>query len=146
MTKIESVSSEIMNEINALKQNGLELLGIAPATEPHAIVAAITEYIRACRDTHSDLTEQQLYALGALLGCQYVQGLNWHWGSVVWDYDEENGAIGVLSPDNSLFTNPIGWVSEVVEGRSGVPFMLSYNMIADNQTPVFDPGSATSLY
>lgn len=65
---------------------------------------------------------------------------------MVWNCDEDNGAIGVLNHDNSLFNNPIGWVGNIMESEGGVPFMLSYNMIAANQTPVFDPGSATGLY
>ena len=72
-----------------------------------------------------ELAHEQVYALGALLGNQYVLGLQWHWGSVVWDRDEENGAIGVLNHDNSLFNNPIGWVGKIMEDEGGVPLMLS---------------------
>jgi len=92
------------------------------------------------------MNDDEIYALGALLGCQYVKGLNWHWGSAVWDYDEENGAIGVLSQDDSLFNNPIGWIGKVLDSPGGTPFLLSYNMIIAHQIPVFEPGSATPIY
>ncbi len=52
----------------------------------------------------------------------------------------------MLSPDESLFNNPIGWVSQIAESGGGVPFMLSYNMILANQVPLFERGSATGLY
>lgn len=89
---------------------------------------------------------QAVFALGALIGAQYVRGLGWHWGDVTWDGDPDSAAVGVLSPDESLFNNPIGWVSQIAESGGGVPFMLSYNMILANQVPLFERGSATGLY
>lgn len=81
-----------------------------------------------------------------MIGAQYVRGLGWHWGDVTWDGDPDSAAVGVLSPDESLFNNPIGWVSQIAESDGGVPFMLSYNMILANQVPLFERGSATGLY
>jgi len=146
MAEIRDIPQDVAVEVEALSNAGMELLGLPPDSTPEAIVAALTEFIRTCKAAHAELGDEQVYALGALLGCQYVLGLQWHWGSVVWDHDEENGAIGVLNHDNSLFNNPIGWVGKIVEAEGGVPFMLSYNMIAANQAPVFDPDSATGLY
>lgn len=146
MAEIKEVPNEVKDEIESLIKQGISLLNISTNMEPKDVVAAITDFIRVCKETQKKLTEEQLYAIGALLGCQYVKGLQWHWGCVVWDFDEENGAIGVLNADNSLFNNPIGWVSEIMNSDGGVPFMLSYNMIVANKVPVFEMNSATPLY
>ncbi|WP_027816327.1 hypothetical protein [Paraburkholderia bannensis] len=146
MAEIKPIPSDVNNEIAELAAIALTLLKLDAASKPEDIVAAITGFVRECKEKKSNIPDDEVFALGALLGCQYVRGLQWHWGSVVWDFDEKNGAIGVLNHDNSLFTNPIGWIDDVLKSDGGVPFMLSYNMIAANQTPVFEPDSATGLY
>ncbi|NIE62707.1 hypothetical protein [Burkholderia sp. Ax-1719] len=146
MAEIKPIPADVNNEIAELASIALTLLKLDSASQPEAVVAAITDFVRDCKDKRSPIPDDEVFALGALLGSQYVRGLQWHWGSVVWDFDEQNGAIGVLNHDNSLFTNPVGWVDQVLKSDGGVPFMLSYNMIVANQTPVFEPDSATGLY
>ncbi|MFB2637072.1 hypothetical protein ACE02P_03425 [Shewanella bicestrii] len=146
MAEINAIPDEIHKELEHLAEKGLALLSLTETTPPQEIVAAITELTRDYRANQRMMDDDVLYALGALLGWQYVRGLNWHWGSVVWDFDEANGAIGVLNQDNSLFNNPIGWMDNIMASEGGVPFMLSYNMIAAGQAPVFEPNSATGLY
>ena len=108
MVEINAISEEIQKELEQLAEKGLALLSLSETTPPQEIVAAITELTRDYRANQRLMDDDVIYALGALLGWQYVKGLNWHWGSVVWDFDEANGAIGVLNHDNSLFNNPIG--------------------------------------
>lgn len=146
MAEIKPIPADVDNEIAELASIALTLLKLDRASKPEIVVAAITEFVRECKEKNPTIPDDEVFALGALLGSQYVRGLQWHWGSVVWDGDEANGAIGVLNHDNSLFTNPIGWIAEVLKSEGGVPFMLSYNMIVANQTPVFEPNSATGLY
>lgn len=146
MAETTGISEEANSEIAALADSGLALLNL-PATEsPETVVAAITALARECKEGQRELPEEQAFALGALLGCQYVRGLGWHWASVAWDSNKENDAIGVLNSDNSAFNNPIGWMFQVMASDGGVPFMLSYNMIAEKKFPEFAPGSATPLY
>lgn len=146
MAEINAIPDEIHKELEHLAEKGLALLSLTETTPPQEIVAAITELTRDYRANQRMMDDDVLYALGALLGWQYVKGLNWHWGSVVWDFDEANGAIGVLNQDNSLFNNPIGWMDNIMASEGGVPFMLSYNMIAAGQAPVFEANSASGLY
>ncbi|MDH0448983.1 hypothetical protein ACE02D_18930 [Shewanella bicestrii] len=146
MAEINAISEEIHKELEHLAEKGLALLSLTETTPPQEIVAAITELTRDYRANQRMMDDDVLYALGTLLGWQYVRGLNWHWGSVVWDFDEANGAIGVLNQDNSLFNNPIGWMDNIMASEGGVPFMLSYNMIAAGQAPVFEANSASGLY
>ena len=119
MAEINPLSTDLQQQLADLQAQGLALLGVAADETPAQIVAAITDYVR---------------------------GLGWHWGDVIWDGDPDSAAVGVLSPDESLFNNPIGWVSQIAESGGGVPFMLSYNMILANQVPLFERGSATGLY
>ncbi|OES59117.1 hypothetical protein A7R81_17665, partial [Pseudomonas aeruginosa] len=142
MAEINPLSTDLQQQLADLQTQGLALLGVAADETPAQIVAAVTDYVRDAREQGRSLDDAAIFALGALLGAQYVRGLGWHWGDVTWDGDPDSAAVGVLSPDGSLFNNPIGWVSQIVEGDGGVPFMLSYNMILANQVPLFEPGSA----
>lgn len=146
MAEISKVPAELVDQIKVLSREGLALLGLTGDHAPADVVAAITERVRNCKATGKTLSEEEMYALGALLGNQYVEGQGWHWGDVVWDYDETTAAVGVLNHDNSLFINPIGWVAQVMESEGGVGFMLNYNMVSVHQVPVREPDSATGLY
>jgi hypothetical protein len=146
MAEIIPLSADLEQQLADLQQQGLELLQLAPDLPPHEVVAAITQYVRDAKAQQREVEDDAVFALGALLGRQFVEGLGWHWGDVTWDEDPDTAAIGVLNPDDSLFNNPIGWVSQALASEGGVAFMLSYNMILANETPVFEPGSATGLY
>ncbi|MDH0292379.1 hypothetical protein N7414_24935 [Pseudomonas sp. GD04087] len=146
MAVIIPLSAELQQQLEDLQQQALALLRLAPELPPHEVVAVITEYVRDAKAQRREVDDDAVFALGALLGRQFVLGLGWHWGDVTWDDDPDTAAIGVLNPDDSLFNNPIGWVSQALASEGGVAFMLSYNMIQANQTPVFEPGSATGLY
>ncbi|MDN6860356.1 hypothetical protein QO207_27520 [Pseudomonas sp. CAN2814] len=146
MAEIIPLSADIEQQLADLQQQGLALLQLAPELPPHEVVAAITQYVRDAKAQQREVDDDAVFALGALLGRQFVEGLGWHWGDVTWDNDPDSAAIGVLNPDDSLFNNPIGWVSQALGSDGGVAFMLSYNMIQANETPVFEPGSATGLY
>jgi hypothetical protein len=146
MAEISKVPAELAEELKVLSHQGLDLLSL---TQDHAsvdVVAAITERVRNCKASGRTLPEGEIFALGALLGSQYVEGQGWHLGDVVWDFDETTAAVGVLNHDNSLFINPIGWVAEVMESEGGVGFMLNYNMVSAHQVLVCEPDSATGLY
>lgn len=146
MAEINPLSTDLQQQLADLQAQGLALLGVAADETPAQIVAAVTDYVRDARAQGRSLDDEAVFALGALIGAQYVRGLGWHWGDVTWDGDPDSAAVGVLSPDESLFNNPIGWVSQIAESDGGVPFMLSYNMILANQVPLFERGSATGLY
>lgn len=146
MAEISKVPANLAEELEVLIHQGLGLLGLTQDHAPVDVVAAITERVRDCKANGTTLTEGEIFALGALLGSQYVAGQGWHWGDVVWDYDETTAAVGVLNHDNSLFINPIGWVAEVMESEGGVGFLLNYNMVSVHKVPVFEPDSATGLY
>ncbi|MEX5669308.1 hypothetical protein ABFV57_31065, partial [Pseudomonas neuropathica] len=88
MAEISKVPAGLAEELKVLSQQGLDLLSL---TQDHAsadVVAAITERVRDCKASGTTLPEGEIFALGALLGSQYVAGQGWHWGDVVWDFDE----------------------------------------------------------
>ncbi|UFH49349.1 hypothetical protein [Pseudomonas sp. KNUC1026] len=146
MAEVSKVPANLVEELSVLIDQGLGLLGLTQGHAPVDVVAAITEWIRNCKANGTPPSEGEIFALGALLGHQYVEGQGWHWGDVVWDFDETTAAVGVLNHDNSLFINPIGWVAEVAESEGSVGFLLNYNMVSAHQVPVCEPGSATGLY
>lgn len=146
MAEITKVPADLAEELSVLTEQGLDLLGPAQGHAPVEVVEAITERVRNFKANGTSLSESEIFALGALLGDQYVKGQGWHWGDVVWDFDETTAAVGVLNPDNSLFINPIGWMAEVLESEGGVGFLLAYNMVSVHQVPVCEPNSATGLY
>ncbi|VFT09812.1 Uncharacterised protein [Pseudomonas aeruginosa] len=117
MAEINPLSTDLQQQLADLQAQGLALLGVAADETPAQIVAAITDYVRDAREQGRSLDDEAVFALGALIGAQYVRGLGWHWGDVIWDGDPDSAAVGVLSPDESLFNNPIGWVSQIAEKR-----------------------------
>ncbi len=113
---------------------------------PKEIVIIITKYIRECIEKKINISESEMFEIGALLGCQYVKGLGWSWQSVDWNNNLDDGAIGVLNSNKALFNNPIGWVCQTMERAESVTFLLSYNMIESGKYPKLEPNSATPFY
>lgn len=76
MAEIREIPQGVAVEIEGLSRAGMELLGLSFSSKPEAIVAAITDFVRKCKTKHTELADEQVYALGALLGYQYVLGLH----------------------------------------------------------------------
>ena len=76
MAEIREIPQGVAVEIEGLSRAGMELLGLSFSSKPEAIVAAITDFVRKCKTKHTELVDEQVYALGALLGYQYVLGLH----------------------------------------------------------------------
>lgn len=146
MVQIREIPADVSIQINDLQKSARELLRISDEMSPKDIVTRITEYTRQCINQETIISDNDIYAIGALLGCQYVQGLGWSWKSVDWTDNPEDGAIGVLNEDKSMFNNPIGWVSKTLEESESVTFLLSYNMIEGKTYPKLEPNSATPFY
>lgn len=146
MVQIREIPSDVVVEIDILQKEACKMLNISDDISPKNIVTIITVYIRKCIDEKLTIAEDKIYAIGALLGCQYVKGLGWSWKSVDWNDSRNDGAIGVLNTDYSMFNNPIGWVSQTIKNSKSVTFLLSYNMIEAGKYPKFEPNSATPFY
>lgn len=146
MVKIKEIPSDVVEQIDTLQKEAYNILNISDNMSPKDIVSIITEHTRKCIEEKIEITDNEKYAIGALLGNQYVKGLGWVWKSVDWNENSEDGAIGVLNTDFSYFNNPIGWVSQTIENSKPVTFLLSYNMIKSKKYPKSEPNSATPFY
>jgi len=150
MVQIEAIDNELVVELERLSKKALEILSIDENSDPKDVINKIQDFVRAGKygllsadnyDKNSEIIE----ALGVLLGFQYVKGLNWHWKGVIWEYGGTE-TVGILSADNAVFNNPIGWVAKVLNPNDTVNFMLHYNMMAAGQSGNFPINSATAVY
>ncbi|PXB80751.1 hypothetical protein CW299_35570, partial [Pseudomonas aeruginosa] len=77
MAEINPLSTDLQQQLADLQAQGLALLGIAADETPAQIVAAVTDYVRDARAQGRSLDDEAVFALGALIGAQYVRGLGW---------------------------------------------------------------------
>ena len=146
MAKIKSVEDKTMSEIIEFEKHGLKMVSLKGNEEPKSIVAKINEFVSDTKEGNQRFSEDEILALGILLGWQYVKGLNWHWGEVIWGLDQASSAIGVLNEDNSLFNNPMAWMNNVLITEKVPNFMLNYNMVAAGNVPKGQPNEAMSFH
>ncbi len=146
MADIRIIDAETMDEIASFEARGKSLLGLSNVLPPHEMVQAITEHVRAIKAEGKSLDEDDVLALGILLGWQYVYGLGWHWREVVWDADEDNSAIGVLPKDNRLFINPMWWMNDTINTDRATNFMLNYNMVVAGNVPAAQADEAIGFH
>jgi len=146
MAETRDVDPETMSEIVSYEQKGLAILRIEQDVPPKEIVQTINEYVRKLKSEDRSLNDENTLALGCLLGWQYIRGFDWHWAEVVWDFDEDRSAIGVLPRDNSLFINPMWWMHDTLNRRDFTNFLLNYNMVAANNIPSARPDEAVGFH
>ena len=106
MAEINPLSTDLQQQLADLQAQGLALLGIAADETPAQIVAAVTDYVRDARAQGRSLDDEAVFALGALIGAQYVRGLGWHWGDVTWDGDRTAPPSACSAPTNRCSTTP----------------------------------------
>lgn len=125
MPTLETLPQDVRDEVVEVCEEAAALLGVPMDAEPGAIVDAIEARIRDDRA----VSEDEVVALGALLGEQYVRGLGWAWGVV--DYGDDR-VYSVVSADGRLANHPMRWLHEVVlDPDREIAFRLNYNMVAD---------------
>jgi hypothetical protein len=133
-------------DILAYLDQGARMIDASDQTPAADVVRAITEFAREAKSKGTKYSQDEILALGILLGQQYIAGHGWHWAEVVWDGDEENSAIGVLNSDESLFINPMWWANDVMNTDRAVNFMLNYNMVAAGNMPPGQPCEAVGFH
>jgi hypothetical protein len=146
MATVKSVPNDVALEVQQLQANAATLLNVNMTDPAKDIVTTITEWTRAQKDAKSMPDDDTIVALGVLLGEQYVRAFGWHWGEVTWDDDPDNSSTCVLSPNNSLSINPIGWVNAVYKERNSTNFLLNFNMVAAGKLPNAAANQAMSFH
>ncbi|WP_167078603.1 hypothetical protein [Massilia aquatica] len=148
MPQIRPLPLELASEIKEFQQIGADAIGIDQGAAPAEIVRMIKEKAAHVRAEGQVLDEDATVALGVLLGEQYVREFGWHWAHVNHedDGDDDNYFVCVLPADNSLSTNPIGWVSSVLSQETPNNILLHFNMVAANRVPPAAPGQALGYH
>lgn len=146
MAETSKLDQEVLDDLAHYTQSGHHIIGSDDTAAPEHIVNLITGYVRDLKARGEIPDEEEVLALGILLGAQYVRGFAWHWARVVWDGDEDNDAIGVLPADGSLFINPMWWMNDTLTTDRATNFMLNYNMVAANNVPPAEPGEAVGFH
>jgi hypothetical protein len=146
MAEIRPPDADLIAEIDENCTLAAKLLHVERDAVPKTIVAALTERVRDARATETAFDDDWIVPFGTLLGEQYVRGFGWHWGEVVWDGDEANASVCVLSPDNALSIQPIWWLDHVITEHRSVNFLLNYNMVEAGNVPPAAPNEAVGFY
>jgi hypothetical protein len=133
MAEIRALNEDMQSDLREYEADGLALLQLSPEAKPLGIVTRINEHARYLRAEGATLDQDDVLALGILLGWQYVRAHGWHWGQVFWDPD--TSAIGVLNRNNAWFINPMWWMNDVLSAARAPNFLLNFNMVAGNLPP-----------
>lgn len=148
MPDIRAASEDLLEEIRQFQAITADRLGINLADAPSSIVEKIKDQVSQLRDDGTELDEDSLAGLAVVLGEQYVRQFGWHWGEVNFkdDYDDAHYVACVLIPDHSVAIAPVWWISEILDGEKSNGILLNFNLVAANQVPVAEPGSALIIH
>ena len=133
MPDIQPLEEDLLQDLREYEADGLTLLQLDASAKPQTIVTRINERARQLKADGVTLAEDDVLALGILLGWQYLHAHGWHWASVAWDADTR--AIGVLNRNNAWFINPMWWMNDVLSAARAPNFLLNFNMVAGNLPP-----------
>lgn len=148
MPDIRPASADLLQEISQFQAITAGRLGINLQDAPVGIVEKIRDQVNEIKDDGVELDEDSLAGLAVVLGEQYVRQFGWHWAEVNFkdDYDDTHYVACVLISDDSLAIAPVWWISEILDGEKSNGILLNFNLVAANQVPVADPGSALIIH
>ncbi|KAB1656686.1 hypothetical protein F8O01_09875 [Pseudoclavibacter chungangensis] len=123
MPTIETLPADVRAEVADVCTDAAALLGVPLEAEPAVIVDAIEAHVSRDRDVSDDA----VVALGALLGEQYVRGLDWRWA--VLDYGDDT-VFSVVDPSGRFANQPMRWMLDVArDPEREIAFRLNYEMV-----------------
>lgn len=128
MTATRHIDVSTLNDYIEQMKRGLRTIGANDETPPEEIIAIISMHIDRIKADTSPHSPDDIFALGVLLGWQYVRGHDWHWREVVWQADAIE--IGVLPRDDSLFINPMWWIEKTLDDDQPCNFLDNYQLMA----------------
>lgn len=145
MPEVVGVEPELAEEIAERSAAGRALLLIEPAATPLQIVTEITGYVRRLQADACQLETDDLFALAALLGDQYVAAFRWQWAKVCGPAGGE-AFYGVLSPEHALAITPFWWVSHCLQGGEPAGFLRNFQRVAAGDLPPARPGQVLGFH
>jgi hypothetical protein len=122
---VESLTSAEETMFTEMAGRGALLLGPALENSPHTIVAAIDHYLS---QSDEDTSAEEISALAALLGEQYVRQFGWH--RVRLRYPDGEILEAVVDQDTTIGTTPTSWLNRLADDPDSVNILLSFNMLA----------------
>lgn len=146
MAQISKLDQDTLEEITRYAALGLQLLELPEQSAPIDVVMRIDTALRQVRQGDMGMLEEdQIIALGVLLGEQYVRAFQWHWAEVLHKGDEE-GITRVLSPDCAIGNNPIGWISELVSQTRPINILSNFYSVTAGELPFAKPNDALDFF
>lgn len=146
VSQVRDIQPTIRAELADYSASGLALLMLDALSEPHEIVAGITQYVEKLRQDDCRLEEDDLCALAALLGDQYVAQFGWRWAEVVPVGNEQAAMFGVVSTDAALMITPFWWVHQVLQASQAANFLHNFARVAKGQLPEAEPGALVGFH
>lgn len=146
MFEVCEIEAEILADISERSATGRELLYIDADATPLEIVTEINAYIGKLKADQCQLEYDDIVALAALLGDQYVNGFGWHWAKVC-PHGEDAGAMyGVLTANNAILITPFWWVNHVMNTAHPSNFLHNFRLVAAGQLPEAKAGAALGFH
>ena len=143
------LDDDVLGEIHELASAARELLGLgATGGTPKEIVSAIDQTLttRGWLARTGLEADEAAVALGSLWGEQLTRAFTWEWvGLYEPDSEDEDGHVGVVSPDRRFVIFPTYFIRALLEPASDVTALLTFNMIAAGTLPHAEPGTYVEL-
>ena len=131
----QPISEDMIESIQACADDARSVVGAeADDLTPEALVAGVDELVyRAQKNKCKDIDDTWDFsvALGSLWGECLVKQLGWAWAEVTFHGEDDQTAIGVVSPDRSLAIYPFYFVYGCLENNAPVTILLSFNLLVD---------------
>lgn len=146
LPEVIGIEPDLADEIAECSAAGRDLLLIAPSATPRDIVGEITDYVRKLQADACQLETDDVLALAALLGDQYVAAFQWQWAKVCARPDGGETFYGVLSPGHAIAITPFWWVSHCLQGGTPAGFLRNFERVAAGDMPAALPGQALGFH
>lgn len=146
MLEVHEIEIHIAEEIAECSATARELLHVEPGATPLEIVSEINAYIGKLKADRCQLEHDDIVALAALLGDQYVAGFAWHWAKVMPRGDDAGAMYGVLTANNAILITPFWWVNHVMSSSHPSNFLHNFKLVAAGKLPKARPGQAVGFH
>jgi len=144
MTVIHAMPEGAAAELGPMAARGATLCAVDPASAPVDVVRALNAWALERRSAGETPEGDQVIAVGALLGEQFVRAFGWRWAELV----DEDGrtAFALFNPDETAAIEPINWAYWTLVDQDEVTFALTFAMIAADEYPRGPAGDPITLH
>ncbi|MEV7973267.1 hypothetical protein [Cellulomonas sp. NPDC089187] len=144
MVNVTAMSEELLAQVATMAERGASLCGVTVSDDAEEIVRALNGWALASRDAGAQIDPDDVVAVGALLGEQFIRAFGWHWGEMA--YPDGMTAFAVLDPDELAACQPINWAYWVLVDGEEVTFALTFSMVAAGEHPRAGDGDPVTFH